>query len=735
MVEQEARDEEFTSRILNHLKFKRQGMTTSELARKLKINRNSVAKYLQLLLVSGQVEMQVVGNAKVYSISRRLPISTVLSFSSDLVVFLDSDARIAQVNEAFLEYSGKIKADLVGKTIDEAQIHLLSSPIIPERIREGLLGEKSQLEISVDEGEGDHVYRVKFIPTILESGSKGLTIFLENITAERRAEEAVQRSEERFRSMADLAPFPISLIDSKGRYLYINEKFTRTFGYSLEDIPTGRDWFARAFPDPEFRTQVIESWKSDLMNAPPDTVRPKLLPVTCKDGTVKEILFRPITLYDGNQFIIYENITEERAGSRNLALLAALVEFSDDAIIGRDEEGTIISWNKGAERIYGYSAEEIIRKPFALLVPENRREEQEVIDAKIALGRPVNHYETQHITKNGTCIDISLSLAPLVDEGQNVFGASVICRNVSEKKKVEAALSESEKMYRTLFNSTGTGMMIIEEDSTVSLMNARMEKISGYSRHEIEGKRKWYEYVSDEDRRRMQEFHRIRMEDPDNAPDQYEFSFNSKNKELLFGLMTASIIPDSKRTIVSIIDITQRKLMEKSLEVLNEVLEKKVLEHTRDLIKSNEILNIEITSRKYVEKLLKNQQATTVECLNLMGLAMVNLDLDGNIKKVNRIGLETFGYREEEMIGKNWFNTFIPEKEKKKALRLHERVVKSGLNSNISIEPVISKIGKEIEMVWLALAIHENDGHLSSILLLGEDAPGRSLTALSRHIV
>jgi PAS domain S-box-containing protein len=118
-----------------------------------------------------------------------------------------------------------------------------------------------------------------------------------------------------------------------------------------------------------------------------------------------------------------------------------------------------------------------------------------------------------------------------------------------------------------------------------------------------------------------------------------------------------------------------------------------------------------------------------------MGLAMVNLDLDGNIKKVNRIGLETFGYREEEMIGKNWFNTFIPEKEKKKALKLHERVVKSGLNSNISIEPVISKIGKEIEMVWLALAIHENDGHLSSILLLGEDAPGRSLTALSRHIV
>ena len=734
MVEQEARDEEFTTRILNHLKFKRQGMTTSELARKLKINRNSVAKYLQLLLVSGQVEMQVVGNAKVYSISRRLPISTVLSFSSDLVVFLDSDARISQVNEAFLEYTGKQKADLVGKTIEEAQLHLFSSPLISERIREGLLGNRSQLEITVNEQNGENFYSAKFIPTILESGSKGLTIFLENITAERRAEEAVRRSEERFRSMADLAPFPISLIDSKGRYVYINEKFTKTFGYTIEDVPTGIEWFTLAFPDPEFRNQVIESWKTDLKNAPPDTARPRLLPVTCKDGTVKEILFRPITLYDGNQFIIYEDITEERIGSMNQAFLAALVQSSEDAIIGRDVEGNIMSWNQGAECIYGYPAGEIIGKSFGCLIPDERKMEHEVIDVRIGQGRSTTHFETQHVTRDGHCIEVSLTVAPLVDEAEKVFGASVISRDISKRKKVENALRQSEILYRTLFNNTGTGMLIIEENSIISLMNSRMETISGYSRSEIEGKRKWFEFVTQEDRKRMLEYHEKRIHDPDFVPEQYEFSFRKKDGGLITALLTAAIVPDSKRTIISLIDISKRKQMEDSLKKLNDELEKNVLVHTRDLVSSNEILSIEITSRKHVEKLLKNQQEMTMECLNLIGLVIVGIDLEGNIERVNRRALQLFGYREEEIVGKNWFEDFVPAKVKEKALRMQDRVIKSGVNSNIGIRPVIVKTGKEMDLVWLALAVHGKDGHLSSVLMLGEEAPGRSITALSRHL-
>ncbi|MDT8356904.1 MAG: PAS domain S-box protein, partial [Methanomicrobiaceae archaeon] len=510
-------DEEITSRILTYLKFKRQGMTTSELARKLKINRNSVAKYLQLLLISGQVEMQVVGNAKVYSISRRLPISTVLSFSSDLVAVLDSDARLTQINEAFLEHCGMKKEDLVGKSVEDAGIRFLDSAEIRTCIKEGLSGEKRQLEISVMEG-AENIYEAKFIPTVLESGGTGLTLFLEDITMERRAEQALRRSEERFRNMADLAPFPISLVDMDGRYRYLNEKFVETFGYTLEDIPTGREWFARAFPDPDLRHEVIESWKADLKASSVGAVRPKLLPVTCKDGTEREILFRPVTLNNGNQFIIYEDLTEQRADTRNQALLAALVEFSDDAIIGRDDHGTIISWNEGAFRIYGYDAEEILGDAFDRLVPEHRREEQAAIDAMIARGESVAHFECQHLTKEKELIDVSLSLAPLIDEGNRIFGASVISRDISAKKRTETAIAESEKMYRTLFESTGTGMLIIEEDSTVSLMNVRMEQLTGFSRQGIEGKRKWYEFVSDEDRKRMLEYHRIRVQDPLSAP-------------------------------------------------------------------------------------------------------------------------------------------------------------------------------------------------------------------------
>ena len=132
-----------------------------------------------------------------------------------------------------------------------------------------------------------------------------------DITERRRAQEALQKSEERFRQMAELSPFPMSTISSEGQYLYLNKKFTEVFGYTLEDIPTGRYWFHKAYPDTEYRRKVISAWKSDLKRFTVYEVRPRQFSVTCKDGTLREILFRPVSLDDGNQFITYEDLTEQ----------------------------------------------------------------------------------------------------------------------------------------------------------------------------------------------------------------------------------------------------------------------------------------------------------------------------------------------------------------------------------------------------------------------------------------
>ena len=131
-------------------------------------------------------------------------------------------------------------------------------------------------------------------------------------------EETLQKSEERFRHMAELSPFPVSIIDSDGRYLYLNKKFTEVFGYTFKDIPSGKDWFQKAYPDSEYRRQVLSAWKSDLMKFGKHKVRPREFRVTCKDGTVRSIIFRPVTTENGKQFVTYEDLTELRRAEMEL---------------------------------------------------------------------------------------------------------------------------------------------------------------------------------------------------------------------------------------------------------------------------------------------------------------------------------------------------------------------------------------------------------------------------------
>lgn len=117
------------------------------------------------------------------------------------------------------------------------------------------------------------------------------------------------------------------------------------------------------------------------------------------------------------------------------SLLAAIVESSDDAIIGKTLDGTIMSWNKGAERQYGYTAQEAVGKPMSLLIPKDRVDELPKFLTMIKRGEPVAHYETERVRKDGKRIDVSVSLSPIRDASGKVIGAAAIARSISERKQ------------------------------------------------------------------------------------------------------------------------------------------------------------------------------------------------------------------------------------------------------------------------------------------------------------
>lgn len=134
------------------------------------------------------------------------------------------------------------------------------------------------------------------------------------------------------------------------------------------------------------------------------------------------------------------------------------------------------------------------------------------------------------------------------------------------RKQTDRTLKESEELYRTVFESTGTAMMILEEDKTVAVANREMEKISGYLRSEIEGKMQWTKFVSTEDVERMKEYHVKRRKDPGSVPRNYEFEFLARDGHHLSTYITVEMIPGTSKSIVSIIDISRQRSAQQELE-------------------------------------------------------------------------------------------------------------------------------------------------------------------------
>jgi len=135
------------------------------------------------------------------------------------------------------------------------------------------------------------------------------------------AEEALAVSEERFRVLSEESPLGISVVDENGTYEYLNPSFKKMFGYTLADLPTGKDWFRLAFPDPDYRHEVIAAWLEDVSSHQEPKYRARTFEVTCKDGNIKTILFRPVTIPNGKQFILYEDITERIMAEQEMRLL------------------------------------------------------------------------------------------------------------------------------------------------------------------------------------------------------------------------------------------------------------------------------------------------------------------------------------------------------------------------------------------------------------------------------
>ena len=165
-------------------------------------------------------------------------------------------------------------------------------------------------EIIRGNGSRRHVETSVSLRKDAEGKPTGFRGIIRDVTERILAEKAFRQEEEKFRVLVEKSPLGVSLIGADGYYRYFNPKFIEMFGYTMEDIPTGRDWFIKAYPDSRYRNEVISTWINDLKKSKPGESRFQSFKVSCKDGSEKEVAFRSVTMETGEQFVIYADITE-----------------------------------------------------------------------------------------------------------------------------------------------------------------------------------------------------------------------------------------------------------------------------------------------------------------------------------------------------------------------------------------------------------------------------------------
>ena len=379
---------------------------------------------------------------------------------------------------------------------------------------------------------------------------------------------------EHFRMIVETTPECVKIVAPDGTLLFMNSPGLSMVGASSAEAVTGKNVYDLIAADDrdrfrDFNERICQGEKGSLQF---DIVG--LEGARCH----METHAAPLRHVDGTtvHLAITHDITKRRQAEGTALLLGAIVDSSDDAIISKDLQGIITSWKRSAERIFGYTAAEAVGQQVAtLLIPPDRLDEEPKLLARLGRGERIDHFETVRRRKDGTLLDISLTISPVRDAQGVIIGASKIARDISEHKRIQAALLASETRFRQLADTMPQIVWAAGPDGHVDYYNERWYEYTGLSR-DVFGDSSWEPILHPEDVQRTRESYYASINSGQPYSIEYRLTDRSENRWRWF-VGRAVPIRDAEDRIVkwfgTCTDIDEQKRVQDDLRRANEDLE------------------------------------------------------------------------------------------------------------------------------------------------------------------
>lgn len=511
---------------------------------------------------------------------------TLLESISDGFTALDREWSYTYVNPAAARMLGKTLEELLGKNLWELWPHAADSPLGAAYRRAVAEGVPVQVEAFYPEPLNAW-FEVRCYPS-----PDGLSVFFTDTTERKRAEERTRLLESAMLQTHD----GVLILAVSGRDvccqtpIFANAAFEKMTGFRMADMQRGAlPLLYGSRSNVHAREHQIESFREHC----PTRLEQ---PVRRKDGSEfsAEWSFRPLAGADGHfTHCVWtcRDITERKQAEEKALLFGSIVKSSDDAIISKNLDGIILSWNRGAERIYGYTSQEIVGRHISILIPPDLAFELPVLIDNLRRGARIERQESERVTKHGRRIFVSLTMSPIKDAAEYVVGASVIARDITERKLAEKALALSEERYRSLTLATSQivwtmnpqGEMVGDLPMWCEFTGQSLEDAGGWG---------WLNALHPDDRERTAGIWSESLRNRSHY--RSEFRLRRRDGEYRYMAVHGVAVLEQDATIREWVgtcaDITEHVMAQEEVLKLNESLEKRVVERTAELQVANKEL-------------------------------------------------------------------------------------------------------------------------------------------------